>query len=755
MFETEGKPWNASTRRHVPAIAEPKRKRKKAEPKRHSLEAPGAQEMWRRLLSFWTQEIDRQKDNRTLMDLDHRCYDNEQWSASDLAILKARGQKPLTLNVTATTLNWILGSERRARVDFKVISRRKDYAKAAEDKTSILKYLGDVNHTPFHRSRAFADAAKGGVGWIEDGAQDDDDGEPVYSRYESWRNMLWDSAATEFDLSDARYIFRSKWVDVDIAKMWFPDRETTIHLAAQHASTYGGFDLSYGDEIMDHAENQMTLGGSLAGTELGYFRHRVRIIECWFRAPAAVRKIRGGQFNGEVLDEWSPGHLAEVESGEAEIAEKTDLRMHVAVMTTAGLLHLSESPYRHNRSPFTPIWAYRRDSDNMPYGVIRNIRGVQEDINWRFSKALHILSTNKTIMDRDAVEDIDQYLEEASRADAVIEIKPGARFEMNADRDLAPAHMEMMSVLLQMVQQVGGVTDEMMGRATNAKSGIAIEARQDQGQLSTSGLFDNLRLATQLSGEKQVSLVEQFFTKAKQIRITSARGKPTYLDINAKESPTAEQIPFSKADFIISEEAWRATIRQAQAEQLLALARELAATAPQAVIAMLDLLIEAMDLPNGEEIVSRIRAVTGMSDPDSDEPSPEEIARKEDEARQKERMERMQEAEIAEKEASAGQKSAAAEKLLADIKAAVETTVAARVGTMQAAMEAALAAISAPGVAPVADKILNESGFKSRSEQDEEAAIDAQASELEALAAEGAAMQQQAAAMQQQEMVPA
>ena len=49
----------------------------------------------------------------------------------------------------------------------------------AEIKTKLLKYLSDVNRLPFARSRAFEDAIKVGIGWLEDGAQDEDDGEPL------------------------------------------------------------------------------------------------------------------------------------------------------------------------------------------------------------------------------------------------------------------------------------------------------------------------------------------------------------------------------------------------------------------------------------------------------------------------------------------------------------------------------------------------------------------------------------------------
>ena len=71
------------------------------------------------------------------------------------------------------------------------------------------------------------------------GIQDEtDNDEMIYSRYESWRNLLWDSAAIESDLSDARYMFRVKWVDMDAAKAMFPNREAQLEAAAQESNRY-------------------------------------------------------------------------------------------------------------------------------------------------------------------------------------------------------------------------------------------------------------------------------------------------------------------------------------------------------------------------------------------------------------------------------------------------------------------------------------------------------------------------------------
>lgn len=724
--------------------------------KRSRLDSPDNEQLHCRLLSLYEQELDRQGENRTQMAVDEDFYDNIQWTEEDARVLRERGQDPLVFNVISSSLNWVIGTEKRGRTDFKVLPRRKDGGRQAERKTQLLKYLSDVNRSDFHTSRAFEDAVKVGIGWIECGVQDDDDGEPVYRRYESWRNMLWDSACTEKDMSDARYMFRSKWVDLDIAEAMFPDRAGLLGFSARDTDRFG-LD-SQGDDAMDSAEFEREHYGSVRSNVHDYNRNRVRLIEGWIRLPTKVKRLKGGEFKGEVFDQHSPGHAAELEAGNSVLVERTMMRMHVVIFTANGLLYKGESPYRHNMFPFTPVWAYRRGRDGLPYGMTRGMRDIQYDINKRAAKALHILSTNKVIMDEGAVDDLDEFAEEISRPDAIIVKKQGKELVINAERELAPAHMDMMSRDISMIQSQSGVTDENLGRQTNATSGKAIQARQNQGSMATAGIFDNLRFAMQVQGEKELSLVEQYFTEEKQFRITNMRGTADYITIN--DSLPENDITRTKADFVISESDWRATIRQSQTEELMAMLAQLAPTAPQLALVMVDLIVEEMDIGNREELVKRIRQVTGMRDPDAEELTPEEQQAEQAKQQQAEMQGRMQAAQLAEQEGKAAKAQAEAQKAgasaqhigaqIAQIQAAIAGN---NVETQRAALETALAMLQAPAVVPVADTVLRESGFVSRTEQEEEAAQQ-QAAEQQAMIEQAAAEEQAMLEQQGQQQMP-
>lgn len=663
------------------------------------LDNEDAKHLHSQLLSMYRQELDRQAENRFQMAVDEDYFDNIQWDEEDARILRERGQAPLVYNVISTSVRWVIGTEKRTRMDFKVMPRRKEEGKAAEKKTQLLKYLSDVNRTPYHRSRAFADSVKIGIGWLEVGVQDEDDSEPIYTRYESWRNVLWDSASTEMDLSDARYVFRTRWVDVDVAIAFFPDRAEQIRAAAVEGDQFGGFDTGDGDEAMDYAEYSREDYG-ISRNIISHKRKRVRLIECWFKKPERRKRITKGPWKGQVFDPNDQRHQEFAES----IAEKMTFSMHVSVMTTGDFLWLGRSPYRHNRFGLLPIWGQRRGRDNLPYGMIRGLRDIQDDINKRAAKAQYLMSVNKVIIDENAVDDVDEFREEWSRPDAVVVKKQGKTItpQDQENRRDAQMQLEMFSRGITMIQQVGGVTDELLARKSNATSGVAIERRQEQGSVVSMDYFDNLSLAEQLRGELELSLVEQFMTEPKQFRITNARGNADFVELNT--GLPEDDITKTKADFVVSQQDWRATIRQANTDQLVEMISKLATVNPQVAIVTMDLIVEGMDITNRDEIVKRIRQATGMRDPDSTEPTPEEIEAQQRAQEEAAEAKRLRDAQLSKLESETA-------KNIATAKRTETQTIADRVGAQNTAVLTAREAVASAGIAPVADAILAESGW--------------------------------------------
>lgn len=619
----------------------------------HPLDRKDVRKRFSKVLSWFAQERVRQAEFRRESMVDHEFYDGPgQWTDEEKNLLAQRSQLPITFNQVKPTVDWVLGTEKKVRVDYRILPRGEEDAKSAETKTKLFKYVSDTNNSGFKRSKSFADAVLAGVGWIDHGVNSDPDNEPLFVGYEDWRNVWYDTLAVEDDLSDSRYIFRGKWVDEDVACAMFPDRADVIHASVINADE--GFGYEVFADMLDPALDPKMAGGIAQGSigttvqYTGFFgyigtqtsiepRDRVFLIECQYRTPAKKKVLRGGKelgtLQGITFDESNENLLKLVEMGICQPVETTQMEVRQMIFTGDYVLQEGESPYRHKRFSLVPIWGFKRKKDGTPYGIVRNLRDPQKDLNKRRSKALYLLSANRVVADDDAIDDTDQswddIVQEANRPDGLIKINPKSQrgIEIQNETNLATEHVNLMVQDEKYIQSASGVTDELMGRDTNAVSGKAIRARQEQGGVVTTAFFDNNRLSFKLSGEITLSMIEQFYTEEKKLRITGGEnGKaPEFLEINKYDPETGEivgDITASQADFVISEQDYSATIREAMFESLTEIVKTMP---PEAALQIIDLVFDLSDLPGKEKFVDRLRALTGQRGTEG-EPTPEEIA---------------------------------------------------------------------------------------------------------------------------------
>lgn len=620
-----------------------------------------AEKRFRQVANWFAQEVQAQAKNRWKMARAQDFVDGEQWTEEEKAELNERNQPALVYNLIGTTVRWITGTEKRTRVDYSVVGRGKEDTEGAENKTALLKYLNDVNRGGHHRSRAFYDSVTAGLGWIEVGVRGDQGEEPLFERWEDWRNVWHDRLSRALDFNDdGRYIFRAKWVDLDTALIYFPDQAEALEAAAEDHEFH-----FVDDEFSESTDGySMTQAVGVSADMNDNKRQRVRIVECWYREAERCQVIKSScPANRAIYNEKDP-RMAALEDIDLfpAIRKVTRLMLFVSGRTnnTGQMLYDGRSPYWHNRFPLVPVWGYRRSRDGLPYGVVEGLIDPQVDLNKRKSKAQFILSTNQVIMDKGAVDDVDILAEEVSRPDGIIEKNVGKELNINRDRSLAAEHIQIMEQDAQYIQRVGGVTDENLGRQTNATSGKAIEARQDQGTTVTADLFDNFRIAFQMTGELKLSNAEQYYDEEKILRILGENGRVEFKTINEEGG---QGITERQADFVVDEQAFDKSARRHMAEQLFEM---IAKMPPEVAIKLLDVVIDMSDIPMREELVARIRQINGMRDSKT-EPTPEEleameVQRQEDEA-QKAKQERLDNANISLVEAKAKtemEKSAAA-----------------------------------------------------------------------------------------------
>ena len=638
---------------------------------------------------WWVDAYDLHAASRREKTRDHDYYDGDHWEEEDKLELEARGQKAAVYNVTKQALDWILGTERRTRVDYRVLPRGEEDAPGAEVKGKLIKYIQNVCHEPMERSQAFGDMAKSGLGWLEVGIRSDWEDEPLFVAYEDWRNIWFDPYSRRNDLSDCRFIFRVKWVDLDVAMAMFPDRRDVLKASAMTGDQAYQATVEGTDEInegYEDAETQMMTATDM--TEDGNresSRQRVRLFECWYRFPEQVQIIRGGgevnlgPIQNGIYDPENPHQKALVDNGFASLYDALKMTMRVMVYCEGFVLQETRSPYKHNRFPFVPFWGYRKKRDGSSYGVIRNVRDPQDDLNKRRSKALHILATNKAIVDDNAVDDWDEFADELNRPDGIMKKRTGTQIELIRDNAIADQHIGLMEQDRGYIQYASGVSDDMMGRKTNAVSGVAIQSRQNEGFALTMELFDNARFSVQLAGELQLSLIDQFYTKEKKVRIVGPSGETEFVAINATDPETGmpiNDITATQADFVVDTANYATTVRQAMFESFGEMMTKLP---PEISMAILDLWVELSDLPGKEQMVQRIRQVTGFVDTTNIEaktPEQQEEIRQALEAKQKqaELADYAQRLQLALLETDLEKKQAEIKKILADIQVELDNS---------------------------------------------------------------------------------
>ena len=575
-----------------------------------------------RLWGFYSDERDRQRHNRHQMALDEDYFDSLQWTEEEQRDLIERGQAPTVYNLIKPTVLWMFGTEVRTRMDHKVAPREQGDEKSAEVKTKFIKYLDDVNREKFYRSAAFRESVVAGLGWLECAASNDPRKERVVTGSESWKNVLRDSLSRKPDMEDARYLFRQKMIDLDVAQWMFPNKKNELAQAASKAEGTAD-DWYLGERVVkDDWPGAREISKYAAIDQFSQFRtnrKRVLVVEAWYRVPVEAEVVVGGPMHGSLYNPDDIWMAFNKQFMGLKTQKQFTMQMRHAFFTEQGLLLDEVSQYRHNDFPLTPVWGYRRGRDGEPYGVVRELRSPQDDLNKRMSKAIWRVSANQIIMENGAVEDIDEARREASMPDGVIVTKSGKRFDIREQQNLSSGDIQLVQIDMNMIERMGPVNGDNLGSDTQAQSGRAIRARQEQGSLMSQLLFDNLRLALQIHGEKKLSVAEQYITEEKVVRITEEKGKFQWTALNQpQQNPDGtttylNDMLATKGDFIIDEQDFRATVRESMLESLTQI---MGGLPPELAALLVPAMLELQDLPDKENLLAKIKAKLGIEDED-------------------------------------------------------------------------------------------------------------------------------------------
>ena len=353
---------------------------------------------------------------------------------------------------------------------------------------------------------------------------------------------------------------------------------------------------------------------------------RVRIAEYWWKEPISKElwMVRNEK-TGEMM-------VVDSESDEAEGITKEAIEKRRNVMTykimwcVASGQKVLEGPteWAGREFPFVMVYGEHVHVDGRPrwWGLPRFAKDAQQNYNIsRTAIAETIHQAPKSFMWATAKQAQGQTSQwkEAHKKNLPFMVynsdpdAPGAPQRVGGP-DIPVALMQQAMLDAEDLKAVTGVFDASLGKEGNEKSGRAIYARQQQGEIATFNFQDNMSKAVQRTAEIILDLVPEIYDTERELRILGTDGAEDYVLVNEVVTAYDGEEPYQtrindlsagKYDVTVSVGPSFSTLRQEAAETYGSFAQQY----PELMAFAGDLVFKSMDLPYADDIADRIKAM--------------------------------------------------------------------------------------------------------------------------------------------------
>jgi hypothetical protein len=424
-------------------------------------------------LSAKADEIEEQRVSR-------HYYHGDQWTSDEIRKLKERRQPLVTSNRIVRKIDAIVGLIERLRQDPKCYPRTPQQDEGAELGSAGIRFVLDNNDWKSKASRVARFAAVDGISGIEYELTQGDQGDPSLAIHLVYgENYFYDPRSFDEGFTDARYNGVAKWVDIELAKEMFPDKEEELEDLVND-----GGEFTTSAEI-DKERNWIS-------TDL----KRIRLVDHWY--------IKGGKWCWCIY----VSSTVLMEGVSPFIDEKG----------------LTFSKYR--------MFSASVDHDGDRYGFIRNLRSPQDEINHRRSKALHLLNSRRVISEKGAVDDVEKARKEWARPDGWVEINPGLKAEpdQTAIADFK-GQLEMLQEAKNEIENFGP-NPALIGQGLEDSSGRAISLLQQAGVAELGPYLTAYKNWKIRVYRDILNIIQRYWTSERWIRVTDDQNVAQFFKIN-------------------------------------------------------------------------------------------------------------------------------------------------------------------------------------------------------------------------------
>lgn len=443
------------------------------------------------LVDMFEASEDASWKNRELAERDVDYYHNKQWTEKEVRDLRKRGQPAIMKNRIRRKIKFLQGLEQQQRTDPRAVPRTPKHEDDAYSATAGLRYECDRNRYAQTRSKVFWDVMAAGWGGTEVTVEEQP-GSPnpkIVIRRCQWDRMWFDAYSQEDDFSDARHLGLVLWMDREEAVTTYGEEASKVFEETVGPAQVGG---TYDDKPK-----------LFTWAALDKKRWRIRVVQAYFKAD--------------------------------------DGKWYFAEFTKGGLLNYGPSPWKdENGEPEHPYsWGSANvDRDNQRYGEIRSMIDLQDAINKRESKLLHLVSVRQTFGQVGAFGGkmtADQMRVQLAKPDGHIELAQqvefGKHFGIIPTGDMADAQFQILQAD-NAEMDLEGPNAAMAGKGQSGASGRSILAQQQGGSIEQSGLLDTLRDIDLRTYRKIWNRIRQFWQAEQWVSVTDDMRNLKWVGLN-------------------------------------------------------------------------------------------------------------------------------------------------------------------------------------------------------------------------------
>ena len=626
-------------------------------------------------------EIQEQPAWRTTADIEADYYDGNQLDSETLEAMKELGMAPIIENLTAPTIDAVLGLEAKTRLDWKIATNAdEDFSEVAEAMNYRMKQAESESMADRACSDSFAAQTKVGLGWVEVAREHNPFLYPYRVGYVPRNEIFWDFRGKRPDTLDWRYLVRKRWHDVDVIEKTFPNKADMLRLSC---AGWSGMDPTL---LID--------GGRSTGLAMDYgrergwtheeqewrdtFRRRLCLSEVWYR-----RWVRGHVLktpDGRVIefDRKKRDHIEAVAYNLVQARSALYTKVRLAWFVGPHKLADLPTPYKHDKFPYVPFFGKREDMTGVPYGLIRGMKPLQDEINARNTKMIWLLAAKRVTMTEGVTKDSpDTVRREAARPDAMHVLDPqklqqGGKFEVETDFQLNSQQYSALVDKRQALKNVAGVYASFEGNQKGAISGVAANTLVEQSTQTLAEIFDNYQFARRQVGDLLMSLIiEDIGDKPMEVTIDNEVNGAKTVKLNVKDERglLTNDVQRARLKVALSDVPGTASYREQRFMRLTELTKSLPENLQALVI---DFVMAASDDPQRGEIVKRLRKALNLGDQEPPKTPEEEEAMKAAQLEQEQAaalQQRAVELDLADKAAKVGKTNAEAARAQAQAEA--------------------------------------------------------------------------------------